>query len=534
MNRRLQAWSLALGAFALALTTRAEAPILHEFIPADAAEDLELGSMTPDGRMPAAQRTPSGIISAPGFLDSNSPRQVAYGGGSTPDSIDATFRLDRDTSEPSVVRYDDPFTPSVAPFKRLYALDAVDADLGLFVRQRKLEPLPVGGGLPDGYDRFFGDLFVDLVPGVGVRIPNVAPGSKLLALRVEPPLKLETKRDGAENWFVVGEERKRVRLILDLAAPRGAFGSDFADASYAELASAVQPLPTGARAAVNDVLTRLGLSRAVRPRDAVAALVTHFRSFSPSTELPNAQGGVALYTELVLEKKGVCRHRAFGFLLTALGLGIPSRFVRNEAHAWVEVYDGRLWHRVDLGGAAQRFELDTRAGAPPHVTPPDPYDWPAGNNGAQAQIQASQPSEPGPAPGANPSRAPSSSSNSSASHARPSSTARAPQPAASGAPTPSDSEQPRANVDLEIDATDARRGGLVRVIGRVSTTNGNCPFARVDIGLVESFGTTLLGSVPTDQQGRFDSFVTLPFDIEVGEHTLRASTPGAGKCGASE
>jgi hypothetical protein len=534
LRRRIRALLLGTSLFALSVSSFADAPILHEFIPADAAEDLELGSMTPDGRMPAAQRTPSGVISAPGFLDSNSPRQVAYGGGSTPDSIDATFRLDRDTTEPSVVRYDDPFTPSVAPFKRLFAFDAVDPDLGLVVRERELTPLAIGGTLPEGYDRFFGDLFVDLVPRVGVRIPNVAAGSKLLAMRVEPPLPLEAKRDSAENWFVVGQERKRVRLILDLAAPRSAFGSDFADVSYAELQPSLTSLPGAARPAVNEVLTRLGLSRAVRPRDAVASLVAHFRSFAPSNELPTAQSGAALYSELVLAKKGVCRHRAYGFLLTALGLGIPSRFVRNEAHAWVEIYDGRLWHRVDLGGAAQRFDVDTREGAPPHVTPPDPYDWPPNDSGAQAQVRAAQGGDSEPSPSTSPTRsgngAPSGSGRGRTAPPKP----RDPTAPANPSGAPSDDEHPHATVDLELEGAETRRGALVHVRGSVSSSAGSCPFARVDIGLVESFGTTLLGSVPTDQHGRFDSHVTMPFDIEVGEHTLRASTPGAGACGPSE
>ena len=43
--------------------------------------------------------------------------------------------------------------------------------------------------------------------------------------------------------------------------------------------------------------------------------------------------------DLALSQKGVCRHRAFAFLVTALGLGIPARMVINEAHAWVEVLD---------------------------------------------------------------------------------------------------------------------------------------------------------------------------------------------------
>jgi hypothetical protein len=506
--------------------------VLHEFISADPVEDLELGAMTPDGRMPAAERTPSGIISAPGFLDANAPRQVAYGGGSTPDSIDATFRLDRDTTEPSVVRYDDPFTPSVAQFKRLYAFDSVDADLGLGVRGKRLDALSVGGPLPDGYDRFFGDLFVDLVPGVAVRIPSVGPSARLLALRVEPPVPLETKRDGAENWFVVGPERKRVRLILDIGAPRAAFGSDYADVSYAELAPALSPLPSPVRAATAEVLTRLGLSHSLKPRDAVAALVAHFRSFAPSADLPTAQSGVPLYTELVLERKGVCRHRAFGFLLTAQGLGIPTRFVRNEAHAWVEVYDGRVWHRVDLGGAAQRFELDTRAGAPPHVAPPDPYAWPEGSGGGLAAAQSS-----GAAPAA--SSAPSSSPGARRSMVPsvPSTAPRAPSSAQSPLALPTTvgaNEQTRSRVDLGVEAADARRGTALRVSGKVSSAGGACPYARVDIMLVDPAGTSLIGSVPTDADGRFDSRVTIPFDIDVGEHTLRASTPGAGPCGASE
>jgi hypothetical protein len=32
--------------------------------------------------------------------------------------------------------------------------------------------------------------------------------------------------------------------------------------------------------------------------------------------------------------------------------------VLNEAHAWVEVYDSRLWHRIDLGGGGANLDND--------------------------------------------------------------------------------------------------------------------------------------------------------------------------------
>jgi len=525
---RARGWLAGALITSVALAAFAQAPIVHEYIEADPAEDLELSATTPDGRMPAAARTPSGTIRAPGFNQPTLPRQVAYGGSATPDSIDATFRLDRDTTEPSVVRYDDPFTPSVTPFKRQYAFDAVDNELALGVHDKALSQVSVGGSLAPGEDHFFGDLFVG--ENVPVRIPSVGPSSRLLALRAEPPTPLTIRRDSAENWFVVAAARQRIRLILELSAPRTTFGSDFPDVSYSELSRWLRPLPPAARFAAQSVLSRLGLSQSVRPREAVAALVAHFRSFSASGELPRAPSGAPLYLELVLDKKGVCRHRAYGFMLTALGLGLPTRFVRNEAHAWVEVGDGRAWHRIDLGGAAQHFDADTRPGAPAHVPPADPYAWPEGSSGAMSSSQSSSGQQPSSA----------SSPNSAPGAARSASSARSdlPRPPASAGSASSaldaaSSElRPQSQIDWSIDG-DARRGAPLHVTGRVLSNGEACPLARVDIVLASSSGDIWVGSVPTNAMGRFDSHVTIPFDVEVGEQVLRASTPGSGACGPS-
>jgi transglutaminase-like putative cysteine protease len=514
----------------------AQAPVVHEFIEPNAEEDIDVGATTPDGRMPAAVRTPSGVISAPSF-GSTGPRQVAYGGSATPDSIDATYRIDRDTTQPDSVHYDDPFTPLVAPFKRLYAFDAVDESLELGVADKSLEPVLIGGELRASEDHFFGDLFVDIAQGVPVRVPTVGPGTRVLAMRVEPSSKLEVVRDGAENFFVIGQERRRVRLILELAAPRAGFSSEFPAVSYASLASSVSSLPASARPVVNEVLARLGLSQAVPPREAVAALVAHFRSFAPSSDPPDATSGPGLFRELVLGKKGVCRHRAYGFVLTALGLGIPARFVRNEAHAWVEVGDGRLWRRIDLGGAAGRFEVDTRSGAPPHAVPPDPYAWPEGAESGLVRANS------GAAPTTGQSQSPGGTSSPSNPGTTGFSSAAVPSSQAGGAGrTPPDfaapidpaSDHPRSLVELDLNVGEARRGTPLHVTGQVTSDGAPCPNARVDVTLTGDSGEILIGSVPTDADGRYDSRVTVPFDIEVGDYTLRAWTPGAGDCGASE
>ncbi len=523
MNRLLRPLSLGL-LLVVAGNAAAEGPLLHEFIVQDPREDLELSATTPDGKLPAALDTPSGVVPAPG--DKKQQPQVAYGGNATPDSIDATYRIDRDTTRPEAVSYDDPFVPAVTPFKRLYAYDAVDESLELVVGDKKLRKLEIGGEPLQNEDQFFADLFVDVAAGVPVRIPTVGPGARVIAARAEPHTAFELMRDGADNWFVVGDGRKRVRLVMQLAIRRATFGSPFADASWSSLARFVPVLPNTARSAARDVLAHLGVTDAMRPRDALSTLVTHFRSFAPSDEAPRAQTGVALYQELSLSKKGVCRHRAYAFVITALAAGLPARMVRNEAHAWVEVLDGMIWHRIDLGGAAGRFEVDPSGRTQPHVPPDDPFSWPPGTESTLDAIGApsgggdARPVGSGRAPGQNLLQAP-----------------PAAPPSPSGSPASaeeSDDGRPRAEIALQLESSEARRGTVVRVKGLVRADDEPCSFARVDVALQSSSGeSVLLGAVPTDAEGRYDATLTVPLYLEVGDYTVTASTPGAGRCGAS-
>jgi hypothetical protein len=84
-------------------------------------------------------------------------------------------------------------------------------------------------------------------------------------------------------------------------------------------------------------------------------LVSYFRSFA-AKDAPKQTGDV--YRDLCDSQAGVCRHRSFAFVITANALGIPTRFVENEAHAFVEVwFPDRHWQRIDLGGAALQLDV---------------------------------------------------------------------------------------------------------------------------------------------------------------------------------
>jgi len=518
-----------LAGLAFALPAHADGPILHEYIAPDAAEDLRMGATTQDGAMPAAIDTKSGVLAAPGEPRTNSAAsQVAYGGSATPDSIDASYRIDRDTSRPDAVRYDDPFIPAVTPFKRLYAYDGLDESFEFVVHDKQLRALEIGGEPRPDDDQFYGDLFVDIVPGVPVRIPSVGPGARVLVARVEPALHFELQRDGADNWFIVGDARKRVRLILELAIARRVFGSEFGEVSWSELSRSVPALPPAARAAAGEVLSAVGISQSVRPREAVRALVNYFRTFAPSDDAPRASSGGALYSELALSKKGVCRHRAYAFVVTALALGIPSRLVRNEAHAWVEVSDGLQWHRVDLGGAASRLEYEQHSTEHQHQPPADPYQWPPGSEAGEsltAQASSAGGARSGP-PGAAASGAPPS--------------ARVPRnvaPAASGAlepPTPRDDPHSQNEVAISSEDRELRRGARFHVTGTARVDQTSCANSRVDIALRDKSGAEhWLGALATDESGKYDGRVALPFDLEVGDYSVVATTPRSAQCGGT-
>jgi hypothetical protein len=531
MRRRPRslAW-LPVALFSVAAVAWAQSkPVLHEYIEPNPTEDVELSATTPDGAMPAALETESGVVPAPQSGSRKPKGEHAYGGNATPDSIDASFRVDRDTTRPESVSYDEPFIPAIVPFKRLYAYDAVDESFELTVFDKSLSKLEVGGKPGPADDQFYADLFVDVAPGLPVRIPSVAPGARALVARTDPELPFILQRDRADNWFMVADARRRVRLIMQLAAPRASLGSETADATWGELLPKLPPLPPVVRLAALDVAREIGVSRRLSPRQVTAALVAYFRSFSPSEAAPKASRGAQLYSELALSRKGVCRHRAYAFAVTALGLGLPTRMVRNEAHAWVEVYDGVRFHRIDLGGAAGRMELDPRTADHLYRPPPDAFGWPEGSESGQGMVSetlegtgrtAPTPAAPGASSARPPSPAPSASG--AAVDARP-----APIP-------PAGDERPHATIQLKLASTAGQRGGSIQISGNVQAAGEPCTFSRVDVSLRDGAGVeTWLGAFPTDANGDLQGRVTVPFDIDVGDYKVIAKTPGTGRCGAS-
>lgn len=559
----MRRWLLAIPMLVLAIAPPAIAQrsnkggaVLHEPIPADAREDIAL-SVSLDGDIPAAINTPRGLVAAP---DPAKP----VGSGETPynhapgDARDASFHPDRDTRRPDVLPYDDPFSPSTAPFKRLTAFDSVDAAYTLSVRDPHTTSLPVSPTpAPDASEeQFFGDLVIDLVSGQKVRIPSVGPGTRVLRARAgvgTQDVRFQLWKDGAENWFIEADTNIRARLVMELSIPRKAFGGDFGNPSWAELLP-VAPLPPNVQRSATEVAAKIGVSRRQSPRDDVTKLVNYFRSFSESEDPPSSSRDI--YLDLALSRKGVCRHRAFAFLVTAISLGLPTRMVVNEAHAWVELHDGRSWRRIDLGGAGQTLH-DPLSNNVPYDPPPDPFSWPQGATRGDdladraRNARAGGQNPPG-SPSSSPSGAPAGSSSSASAAAAASSAAKGAfldppggggfgSSGSSGAsggsqrpgsPPGTPDDRTPSIVTMAIAGADAHRGAPFKVRGQITSDGEPCGHVSVEIVLrSRAQGAVPIGQLATDERGAYDGAIVLPAAVPLGEYDVQARTLGDGRCG---
>jgi transglutaminase-like putative cysteine protease len=507
-------------ALSFAVPALAQQPVVvHEFIPFDPTAESELGVVTTEGGFDVEKITTSGKITAPDPGRPITEKTPLYSNKAT---VPEKYSPDRDTRRVDHLPYDDPFRPRLAPFKRLVAFDAVESDYTLKTASALHSKVNVGAeklrnGRPDV---FYADVAVDLVAGESIRIPSAVGGNVIKKAHLNPAVSFKLERDGAENLFIVADGGGRARLIMELEAPREAFGEAERQPSWGELLTAMTTkLPGNVQKAADEFARELKIDKSVMaPHEAVRTMVRYFREFKESEDPPPNTGDV--YLDLVRNKKGVCRHRAFGFMITALGLGIPARFVSNEAHAWVEQWDGIYWRRIDLGGAGRILDDKTERlekPQPAYDPPLDPYTWPAGATKGSDLIP---PSAPAPAPtstgGSSPTPVPVPTGSSSAAtpSTAPPSKVTLVLPGAS------------SEGDLEIFRT---RAFMVR--GRiVDSTGAPCKALRVEI-VLSGAKEVNIRVLTTDSDGNYEAEIAIPLTVDAGEYSITAHTPGHGTCG---
>lgn len=532
--KRLRSMTALVGLSVLATLAEAKVDrVLHEQVPEELYQQGAQSERTQAGRISAGATSGGGQAGGPANArppgDSRAP-------GQAPAQTDDSFTIDRDTRRPNVLPYSDPFQPSVAPFKRLHAYDTISETYTMSEGgEPRHEEMPSPAEPNDIV--FKATLTVPIESGVAVRVPTPGPGAHLLSAEgsiAGKPVSFVIRNDSADNWDLEATVTGNLSLSLRIAVSPDAFGGDFGDPSWERL-PAVMPLPPRIAASAAQVTRHLGLSRALPARDVVRQLVAYFRSFQESNEPPPASGDI--YLDLALSKKGVCRHRAFAFFVTARSLGIPTRLITNEAHAWVEVHNGARWKRIDLGGAGGALEAGVQA---PMTPPPDPFAWPdSADRGSDLASRSAPPSGGGGAPSGNagvPNGAATTGATTGATDA-PAGTISSAAALPSTTTLPDNSVQgPPATVEVLAAEPSAKRGGMLPVRGKVSANGRACPHASVIISLRDQRGSApavVLGTVPAKDDGSFESSVFVPRDLPPGDYQVLAQSQGDSRCAQS-
>jgi hypothetical protein len=552
--------AVAAGGAVWAQATDDPAPILHEYVapPRPAAgggasdeAPKTIGGEPRAGKNPAAVRAGDKLVPEPSKAPQPAQREPVHGTRDFGADRETQASPDRVTGADGTLHYVEVFNPSVVPFKRMSALDGVRDDYVLRVHDARLTDVPVGGKTRPDRDPFWGSLLVDLSPGEDVPIPSVAPDMRILSYEVDPPLELRFSKDGADNYYVRTDDRSaggtyRLVFLVDSPAvyfaPRVPPGYGVSDATASGL---VHPLPPGVKAAAARVHRKLGVSPNMPLDRAVNRLVEYFRGFEAGTPPPPTDD---IYLDLALSKVGVCRHRAFAFAITAQALGIPARYVTNEAHAFAEVWAPEVgWLRVDLGGAALNLDVANAGnkqmynprGDDPFPKPPeyaDNYTQLRGDIRGLTQDQIDQARGDGAGGGGPGSGDPGGGDQDAGpGPARPpgSTAPVAPTPGTGLPLPPASAYQGKTPSRITVDRADGSgfRGESLHAGGRVTSESGK-PLAGVPVNVylapagAGGDGARLLGETYTDADGVWETTVDLPRDLLLGRHEVFASTPG--------
>jgi transglutaminase-like putative cysteine protease len=452
-----------------------------------------------------------------------------------------SMKPDGNTGADATLHYVSVFNPDVLPFKRMSALDGIGDDYTLTIAHTALVELSVGGTTNKSRDRFWGSVLVQLAPGVDVALPSVAPDMRILSYEIKPSIAVRFEKDGADNFYVRTDETSAsgtYRLVFLADADAGYFapslpaGGHFTPRMVATMASPeIRPtLPDAVRRAAKRTLDRLGVDADMELGFVFNRLVGFFRAFQ-AKPLPPASGDI--YRDLCDSQAGVCRHRAFAFMVTANALGMPTRFVENEAHAFVEVwFPGRQWQRIDLGGAALRMEVqgaDNKTLHRPRAD--DPFEKPSAYEQNYTQLEGDiqgltqqQLADKHKSLGQSPA--------SGAFDASGGGSGAAPDRILPDQGLPVVTRDPKKHSPvLTVTLADehAFRGDQLHVEGRASVAGKGLPDHTVDVFLSPAgrggSGSILLGRAVTDPDGSFRADFGVPATMSLAAYDLWLSSP---------
>jgi hypothetical protein len=442
-------------------------------------------------------------------------------------NVQNEVRPDRETDREPWLRYHAVFDPAIIPFKRNSSKDRVTADGAIVTGDPALRPEAlVGNRASAGREVFWGSVLLELQAGSRVPLPSVSPESRILSYETVPEAKLTFYKDGADNFFAdPGDFSGRVRVNFVMDAPATWFAQPARpNADWSQIPTALRPqLPERFVSDVKRVARTIGVQDSDSYSETLGRLVYWFRNFAPG-ELDKETAGI--YVDLALGQKGVCRHRAYGFVITAHGLGIPARYVSNEAHVFVEVFiPGGGWLRIDLGGGAEGMDVRNGKEKTRHsVAGEDPFGFPPGFTGGYSQRALDEEPSDG-ADDGDPVRGlpprPGVAGRNNGMPGFPGSTSNRLTQLGNGEDAQFLEEPDKVSSKTTLDQVSAQvfRGDKMQLIGEVESDGRAVSGGVVRILLMDSDRRSIiaeLGTAKTLPNGRYSASIVVPRDVDLG------------------
>lgn len=510
---------------------RLEAPVLHEYLPgaAEAKALLDFAAQAGPGRLPPGFSQDGERLDRPADGLAPRPKERAIRQDDPKTRRQAESRPDRDTLHEGQLQYQAVYNPSVVPFKRVTSLDAVNAQFILINRRPTLAPLSLSPftGNPER-TVFWGSVLLQGRRGEGLPLPSVAPDMEIHGYQTVPTgVTVTFLRDGADNYAVSLGRSGKVRLRFLVTAPTRYFSHPVPpQLTLEDVPADRRPVvPPSVRVVARRMHQRLGLEPSASLATLLHRLVSHFRAFE---EGPLAVNTGNTYEDLTVSQRGVCRHRSYAFVITALALGLPARYLTNEAHAFVEVWIPRTgWIRIDLGGAANELQVSGAENRAVHRPVEDPFPKPPAYsqnysrlNGAVDGLTPAQRRGPQPATGHGAKRRLDGPSGPSA-----------PEPGGPGKPVTGPAPPVSEAVQLRVVAavTSGLRGDPLHIRGLLSLRAGDAPLAGRPVELLlqppGSKDLIILGETISGPDGSFALSTTVPLAAAVGTYRVVAYSP---------
>ncbi len=270
-------------------------------------------------------------------------------------------------------------------FKRWQVMDSTSRFYRLYIQERAENILLENS---EDYNRiYYLSLNVSSKSSELFPLPTPAPDSEVLYYYYNNTngTTLEFYRDSADNLYMEPNQDENATLYLMLGT-----SDDYRKTDYLSGTWLLSDIPKEAKQEVPEMVSDttvdlldndlFGTSlHDLHEEDDVVTIIESLVEYygddfsrinsDSDYDVPNPDQGDNLYRHITEGLVGAGRHRAFGFFITANSLGLPTRYVSNDVHAFVEIYipftsgySAANWRLVDLEGYPIISETEPRPG----------------------------------------------------------------------------------------------------------------------------------------------------------------------------